>query len=166
MSQSDIEVSASEPSRSRFGTEASPELVTSQPDIEASQSETDTSHFDIGVSQPVGPISQSAGVALWPKIHCGREARQAVGSATLLRGRLRRCHPGHRHRRHCCADVTVYRRVLVLVEFFSDSRLLGFLPIIRACTICLDSVAQNKDRCDNIRLSLVSNRQEQENEVV
>jgi len=66
MSQSDIEVSASEPGRSRFGTEASPELVTSQPDIEASRSETDTSHFDIGVSQPVAPISQSAGVALWP----------------------------------------------------------------------------------------------------
>jgi hypothetical protein len=66
MSQYDIEVSAAEPGRSRFGTEASPELVTSQPDIEASRSETDTSHFDIGVSQPVAPISQSAGVALWP----------------------------------------------------------------------------------------------------
>ena len=66
MSQSDIEVSPSEPGTSRFGIEASSELVTSQPDIEASRSETDTSHFDIGVSQPVAPISQSAGVALWP----------------------------------------------------------------------------------------------------
>jgi hypothetical protein len=66
MSQSDIEVSASEPGTSRFGTEASAELVTSQPGIEASRSGLDTSHFDIGVSQPVGPISQSAGAALWP----------------------------------------------------------------------------------------------------
>jgi hypothetical protein len=63
MSQSDIEVSASEPG-TRFGIEASPELATSQPDIEASRSEPGTSHFDIGVSQPVGPISQSAGAAL------------------------------------------------------------------------------------------------------
>ena len=47
MSQSDIEVSAAEPGRSRFGTEASPELVTSQPDIEASRSEPGTSHFDM-----------------------------------------------------------------------------------------------------------------------
>jgi hypothetical protein len=66
MSQSDIEVSASEPGTSRFGIEASPELVTLQSETEALRSETDTSHFDIGVSQPVGPISQSAGVALRP----------------------------------------------------------------------------------------------------
>ena len=57
MSQSDIEVSASEPSTSRFGIEASPELVMSQPDIEASWSEPGTSHFDIEASQPVGPMS-------------------------------------------------------------------------------------------------------------
>ena len=68
MSQSDIEVSASpsEPVTSRFGIEASPELVTSQPDIEASRSEPGTSHFDIEASQPVGPTSQWAGTALWP----------------------------------------------------------------------------------------------------
>jgi hypothetical protein len=66
MSQSDIEVSASEPSTSRFGIEASPELVMSQPDIEASWSEPGTSHFDIEASQPVGPMSQWAGAALWP----------------------------------------------------------------------------------------------------
>jgi hypothetical protein len=65
MSQSDIEVSASEPSTSRFGIEASPELVMSQ-DIEASWSEPGTSHFDIEASQPVGPMSQWAGAALWP----------------------------------------------------------------------------------------------------
>ena len=41
--------------------------------------------------------------------------------------------------------------MLVLVEFLSDSRLLGFLPIVRACTICLDLVARNKDRCDILR---------------
>jgi hypothetical protein len=47
MPQSEIEVSASEPGTSRFGIEASPELVTSQPDIEASRSEPGTSHFDM-----------------------------------------------------------------------------------------------------------------------
>jgi hypothetical protein len=68
MSQSDIEVSASasEPGTSRFGIEASPELVTSQPGIEASRSKPDTSHFDIEASQPAGPTSQWAGAALWP----------------------------------------------------------------------------------------------------
>jgi hypothetical protein len=66
MSQSDIEVSPSEPGTSRFGIEASPELVTSQPDIEASRSEPGTSHFDIEASQPVGPMSQWAGAARWP----------------------------------------------------------------------------------------------------
>jgi|SRR6516225_3398097 len=57
MSQSDTEVSPSEPGTSRFGIEASPELVTSQPDVEASRSELGTSHFDIEASQPVGPMS-------------------------------------------------------------------------------------------------------------
>ena len=66
MSQSDIEVSASEPGTSRFVIEASPKLVTSQPDIEASRSEHGTSQFDIEALQPVGPVSQWAGVALWP----------------------------------------------------------------------------------------------------
>jgi hypothetical protein len=66
MSQSDIEVSASEPGTSQFGIEASPELVTSQPDNEASRSKPDTSHFDIEASQPAGPTSQWAGAALWP----------------------------------------------------------------------------------------------------
>ena len=66
MSQSDIEVSQSEPSTSRFGIEASPELVTSQPDIEASWPELGTSHFDIEASQPVGPMSQWASAGLWP----------------------------------------------------------------------------------------------------
>ena len=56
----------SEPGTSRFGIEASPELVTSQPDIEASQSEHGTSQFDIEALQPVGPVSQWAGVVLWP----------------------------------------------------------------------------------------------------
>jgi ApbE superfamily uncharacterized protein (UPF0280 family) len=65
MSQSDIEVSPSEPVTSRFGIEASPELVTSQPDIEASRSEPGTSRFGIEASQPVGPMSQWAGAALW-----------------------------------------------------------------------------------------------------
>jgi hypothetical protein len=60
MSQSDIEVSPSEPGTSQFRIEASPELVTSQPDIEASRLEPGTSHFDIEASQPVGPMSQ------WP----------------------------------------------------------------------------------------------------
>src|SRR5262249_38218375 len=39
--------------------------------------------------------------------------------------RLSRCHPGRRHRRHCCADVTVYRPVLVLVEFLPDYSILN-----------------------------------------
>ena len=47
MLQSDIEVSASEPGTARFGIEASPELVTSQPDIEASRSEPGTSQFEL-----------------------------------------------------------------------------------------------------------------------
>src|SRR5262249_5925402 len=64
MSQSDIEVSASELGTSRFGIEASPELVTSQPDIEASRLEPGASHFDIEASQPEEPMSQSAGVAV------------------------------------------------------------------------------------------------------
>src|SRR5262249_11979125 len=58
MSQSDIEVSASEPGTSRFGIEASPELVTSQADIEASWSQPGTSQFDIEASQRAGPMSQ------------------------------------------------------------------------------------------------------------
>ena len=66
MSQSDIEVPASEPGTSRFGIEASPELVMSQPDTEASRSELGMSHFGIEASQPVGPMSQWAGVVLWP----------------------------------------------------------------------------------------------------
>ena len=66
MSQSDIEVSPSEPVTSRFGIEASPELVTSQVDIEGSWSEPGTSQFDIEASQPVGPMSQWAGAVLWP----------------------------------------------------------------------------------------------------
>jgi hypothetical protein len=66
MSQSDIEVPASEPGTSRFGIEASPKLVTSRPDIEASGSEPGTSHFEIEASQPVGPMSQWAGAVLWP----------------------------------------------------------------------------------------------------
>jgi hypothetical protein len=66
MSQSDIEVSASEPGTSRFGIEASPELVTSQADIEASWSQPGTSQFDIEASHPAGPMSQWAGAALWP----------------------------------------------------------------------------------------------------
>ncbi|HKD27669.1 MAG TPA: hypothetical protein VKC66_17430 [Xanthobacteraceae bacterium] len=66
MSQSDIEVSASQPGTSRCGIEASPELVMSQLDIEASWSEPGTSHFDIEALQPVGPMLQSAGAALWP----------------------------------------------------------------------------------------------------
>jgi hypothetical protein len=66
MSQFDIEVSPSEPVTSRFGIEASPELVTSQPDIDASQSKPGTSQFDIEASQPVGPTSQWPGAALWP----------------------------------------------------------------------------------------------------
>jgi hypothetical protein len=41
---------------SRFGIEASLELVTSPPDIEASRSETGTSQFDIEASQPAGPM--------------------------------------------------------------------------------------------------------------
>jgi hypothetical protein len=45
---------------------ASPELVMWQPDIEASRSEPGTSHFDVEASQPVGPMSQWAGAALWP----------------------------------------------------------------------------------------------------
>jgi len=57
------------------------------------------------------------------------EACQAVGPTTLLRGRLWRSHTGHHHGRHCCTDVAVYRRVLVLVKFVQDSRLLGLLPI-------------------------------------
>jgi len=61
-----IEVSPSEPGTSRFGIEASPELVTSQPDIEASRSEPGTSHFEIEASQPEGPMSQWAGAVLWP----------------------------------------------------------------------------------------------------
>jgi hypothetical protein len=40
--------------------------VTSQPDIEASRSEPGTSHFDIEASQPVEPMSEWAGVVLWP----------------------------------------------------------------------------------------------------
>jgi len=59
-------VSPSEPVTSRFGIEASPELVMSQPDIEASRSEPDTSQFDIEALQPVGPTSQWTGAALWP----------------------------------------------------------------------------------------------------
>ena len=66
LSQSDIEVSPSEPGTSRFGIEASPELVTSQPDIEASRSELGTSRFGIEASQPVGPMSPWAGAVLWP----------------------------------------------------------------------------------------------------
>jgi len=66
MSQSDIEVSPSEPVTSRFGIEASPELVTSQPDIEASRSKPGTSRFGIEASQPVGPMSPWAGAVLWP----------------------------------------------------------------------------------------------------
>jgi hypothetical protein len=62
MSQSDIEVSPSEPVTSRFDIEASPELVTSQPDIEASRSEPGTSRE---ASQPVGPMSPWAGAVLW-----------------------------------------------------------------------------------------------------
>jgi hypothetical protein len=38
----------------------------SQLDIEASWSEPGTSHFDIEALQPVGPMLQSAGAALWP----------------------------------------------------------------------------------------------------
>jgi hypothetical protein len=64
-SRSGIEAS-SELVTSRSGIEALSELVTSQPDIEASRSEPGTSQFDIGVSHPVGPISQWAGAALWP----------------------------------------------------------------------------------------------------
>src|SRR5262249_33521977 len=52
---------------SRFGIEASPELVTSQPDIDASQSEPGTSQFEIEASQPVGPMLRWAGAVLWPK---------------------------------------------------------------------------------------------------
>jgi hypothetical protein len=66
MSQSDIEASAPEPGPSRFGIEASPELVTSQADIEASRSEPGTSQFDIEASQRAGPMSQWAGAALRP----------------------------------------------------------------------------------------------------
>jgi hypothetical protein len=66
MSQFDIEVSPSEPVTSRFGIEASPELVTSQPDIDASQSKRGTSQFDIEAPQPVGPTSQWLGAVLWP----------------------------------------------------------------------------------------------------
>jgi len=50
MSQSDIEVLPSEPATSRFGIEASPELVTSQ--------------FDIEASQRTGPMSQWPGAVL------------------------------------------------------------------------------------------------------
>jgi hypothetical protein len=46
------------------------------------------------------------------------------------------------------AEALAVGSALVLVEFLSDSRLLGFLPIVRSCTICLNLVAQNKDRCD------------------
>ena len=66
MSQSDIEVSPSEPGPLRFGIEASPELVTSQPDIEASRSGPGTPHFDIEASQPVGPMSQWPSAVQWP----------------------------------------------------------------------------------------------------
>jgi len=66
MSQFDIEASLSEPVTSRFGIEASSELVTSQPDTEASRSEPGTSQFDIEASQPVGPMLRWAGAALWP----------------------------------------------------------------------------------------------------
>jgi hypothetical protein len=62
MSQSDIEVSPSEPGTSRCGIEASPELVTSQPDIEASRSELGTSHFDIEASQPGAVAVKSTAV--------------------------------------------------------------------------------------------------------
>src|SRR5262249_1582689 len=74
MSQSDIEVSPSEPVTSRFGIEASPELVTSQPDIEASRSEPGTSHFGIEASQPVGPMSA-----------VGRRGAVAVKSTAAVR---------------------------------------------------------------------------------
>jgi hypothetical protein len=67
-----------------------------------------------------------------------------VGSATLLWGRLRRCHTGRRHGRYGCADIAVYRRLLVLVHFVQDSRLLGLLPIVRPVrTICLEARVQS-----------------------
>jgi len=64
MSQFDIEASLSEPVTSRFGIEASSELVTSS-DTEASRSEPGASQFDIEASQPVGPMLRWAGAALW-----------------------------------------------------------------------------------------------------
>jgi hypothetical protein len=54
-----------------------------------------------------------------------------VGPATLLRDRHCQGHAGHRHRRACCADIAVFRPVLVLGEFRQESRLLGLLPIVR-----------------------------------